>query len=152
MPAFISSRRAALPLLLSALVLAGCETEDPPTPWEIIKGTAPLTISAAVHPTTRVSLATYPSRTGTLTIADDSTTSGWIRMAAGDTVFLTGAVVKEGSGWIVTFDDLVPAEYNIITSGDYPDTYGLVSTAILTSDVTGDAVAEQHRIYWQFER
>jgi hypothetical protein len=144
-------RRTAAPLLLLAATL-GCGKEDAPSQWEIIHGTATLTVSAAVHPDTRAALATYSSRTGTLTIAEDSTTSGWIRIAAGDTVFLAGTVVNDGGELIVTFDDLVPAEYTIITNGDFPDTYGLLSTTVLNSNVTGDASPEDHRIYWQFEK
>lgn len=139
-------------LVSTLLVAAGCEKDEQPSPWEIIHGTAALEMSAALHPTTHAQLATYPSRTGSLVIGDDSTTSGWIRVAAGDTVQLTGKVTKEGSGLIVTFDDLVPAEYEILTDGDFPDTYGLLSTSVLYADVTGDAVAENHRIYWQFSR
>jgi hypothetical protein len=145
----LSPRFGAFALMLA---LAGCKADEKPTTWEILEGSAELTMSAALHPTTRASLATYGSRTGGITIHADSTTTGWIRIAAGDTVQLDGVVTKEGNDWFITFDDLVPAEYEVITDGDFPDSFGLISTTILNSDVTGDAVPEQHRIYWQFER
>ena len=132
--------------------IGGCKTEDPPSPWEIIEGTAALTLSAAVHPTTRDSIATYPSRVGQLTIGEDSAVAGWIRLAAGDTAFVTGTVIADGGDLVMTLTDLTPNEYVIFTSPSYPTTYGLVSTAILNSDVTGDGNPEQHRIYRQFER
>jgi len=146
----ILSRRFGALLLL--LALPACKADEKPSTWEIIQGDAELTMSAALHPSTRATLATYASRTGEISIHDDSTTSGWIRIAAGDTVQLDGVVTKEGGDWFVTFDDLLPAEYEVITDGDFPDSFGLISTTVLNSDVTGDAVPEQHRIYWQFER
>ncbi len=148
----LNTPRALLASSLLVLALAACKGDDPPSTWEIVHGTANLTVSAAVHPDTRASLASYPTRTGELTINDDSTTSGWIRIAAGDTVQLDGVVTHEGDEWLVTFEDLVPAEYQLLTDGDFPNTYGLLSTAVIYSDVTGDATAENHRIYWQFEK
>lgn len=144
--------RHSIALLLVGATLVGCGKDDPPSQWEIIHGTATLEFSAAVHPDTRAALATYPTRTGSLTIADDSVVSGWVRIAAGDTVDLVGVLTREGGETLITFDSLVPAEYTVITDGDFPDTYGLLSTSIIYSDVTGDAVAENHRTYWQFSR
>lgn len=135
-----------------AILLAGCKTEDPPTPWEIIEGTAALTVSAAVHPTTRANIVSYPSRIGQLTIGEDSAVAGWIRLSIGDTVFVTGTVIADGGDLVMTLTGLTPTEYVVFTDASYPTTYGLVSTAILNSDVTGDGNPEQHRIYWQFER
>jgi hypothetical protein len=145
-------RRPLALLLLVTAALGACETDDPPSQWEIIQGNAALELSAAVHPDTRASLATYPTRTGSLTIGEDSSTSGWIRIAAGDTVYLDGTVTREDGDLVFTFDDLVPAEYRVITRDDFPDTYALISTAIIYSDVTGSADPENHRIYWQFTR
>lgn len=144
------NRARALLLTTLVLGLAACDKEDAPSQWEIIHGTATLELSAAVHPDSRAQLASYPSRTGSLTIADDSSTTGWIRIAAGDTVFLEGTLTREGGSTIITFNDLMPAEYTVITNGDFPDVYALLSTSVINSDVTGDAVPEPHRTYWQF--
>jgi len=138
--------------LLLILALSSCKTEDLPTTWEIIHGTAELTISAAVHPDTRAPIVSYETRTGELTIKDDSTTEGWIKLAAGDTVDLVGQVTRDEGTWYVTFDDLLPAEYKIITNGEFAGVYGLVSTSVLTSNIVGDATPENYRVYWQFER
>src|SRR6478736_378185 len=116
----LSRRTGALLLLLTLLA---CKADEKPSTWEIIQGDATLTMSAALTPETRVKLATYGSRTGAITIHDDSTTTGWIRIAAGDTVQLTGLVTKEGNDWFITFDDLAPAEYEVITDGDFPDSF-----------------------------
>ena len=146
--------RPSIALLLSAaLVLGGCEKDDPPSQWEILRGTASLEVSAAVTPGTPPSQIAIYTRTGSLTIGEDSSTSGWIRLTAGpDSVHLDGMVTNDGGDLIVTFESLVPGEYTVITRDDYPDTYALLSTAVLTSDITGDAVPEQHRLYWQFSR
>ena len=137
---------------ISLFGTAGCKADDDPTAWEIIRGTAALAASAAVVPDTRVPLASYPSRTGSLTIGEDSSVTGWIRLAVGDTAFVTGTVAAEGGDLLMTLTGLTPGEYTIITDGAFPDTYGLLSTTILNSDVTGTADPELHRIYWQFER
>ena len=135
------------------LLGVGCKAPDEgPTPWEIVHGTAALAASKAVHPDSLTQLASYPTRTGTITVADDSGVAGWIRLTAIDTAFFTGTLTDDGSGLLVTLTGLTPGEYTVITSGSFPDTYALLSTAILTSDVTGDAVPEQHRIYWEFHR
>jgi hypothetical protein len=144
--------RAAYCVLGGTLLLGSCKTDDPPTPWEIIHGSAALTGSADVVPDTRAPLATHPTRTGHLVVADDSTLSGVIRLTATDSAVVTGTVVEVGGGWVMTLNGLTPNEYTVITDGSFATTYGLVSTAIINSDVTGDAVPEQHRIYWQFER
>ena len=138
--------------LLTA-VLAGCKAEtDEPTPWEIIEGTATLTASRAVHPTTNASFATY-ARIGTLTIGSDSSVTGWIRMAVGDTAFFTGTVVLDGDDLVMTVaGDLTPTEYTIITNGSFPTTYALLSTTILNGNVDGTAGNEDYRVYWEFDR
>jgi hypothetical protein len=140
--------------VLIAAMLVGCKAErDEPTPWEIIEGTADLTDSKAVHPTTRAPFADYDSRIGTLTIAADSSVTGWIRMAAGDTAFFTGNVVLDGDDWVMTVaGDLTPTEYTIITDGGFPTTYALLSTTILNGNVDGIAGNEDYRVYWEFDR
>jgi hypothetical protein len=142
----------ALLILAGTLGLGACQKDDPPSQWEIISGTATLELSAAVDPTTHTQLATYPTRTGSLTIADDSTVSGWVRIAAGDTVDLVGILTHEGGETLITFDSLVPAEYSVITNGDFRDTYALLSTSILYSNVNEDPAPENHRLYWQFSK
>jgi hypothetical protein len=135
-------------VLGAALLASGCKTDDPATPWEIIRGTASLVASKSLHPTTGAVLGDFPTRTGSLTVAADSTVTGWIRLAAGDTVFFTAGVVANDAGLVMTLPGLVPAEYTVITDGDFPDTYGLLSTASVTD---GD-VAALHKVYWEFAR
>jgi len=134
------------------LLLGSCKAEDSATPWEIIHGSATLTASADVVPDTHAPLASYPSRTGHLVVADDSTISGVIHLGASDSAVVTGTVVEVGNGWVMTLNGLTPNEYTLITDGQFATTYGLISTAIINSDVTGDLTPEEHRIYWQFER
>ena len=135
------------------LLVSGCKTEDnSATPWEILHGTSALTASAAVVPDTRALIVSYPARTGRLTVADDSTVSGVIHIGATDSAVVTGTVVEVGSGWVMTLNGLSPSEYTVITDGQFATTYGLISTAIINSDVTLDGNPELHRIYWQFER
>lgn len=140
---------AALALLL---VAAGCAAQDDkPSAWEIVRGTAELTASKSLHPTTGAVLGDFPTRTGQLVVADDSTVSGWIKLASGDTVHIsTGTVVNDG-GLVMTLPEMSPdepTEYAVITNGDFPDTYGLLSTASVTG---GDAV-DLHKVYWEFAR
>jgi hypothetical protein len=145
--------RPSLGLVALLALTLGCPAEeDPPSRWEIIQGTAVLTGSAAVVPDTRAPIVSYENRTGELVIGTDSTVTGWIKLSAGDTAHVTGVVVVDGADLVMTLTDLTPTEYTIFTNGSFPTTYGLVSTAILNSDVTGDGNPEQHRIYWEFER
>ena len=135
--------------VLGAVLLAsGCKTDDPPSAWEIVRGTASLVASKSLHPTTGTVLADFPTRTGSLTVASDSSVTGWIKLAAGDTVFFTAGVVTNDADLVMTLPGLVPAEYTVITDGDFPDTYGLLSTASVTD---GD-VAALHKVYWEFQR
>ena len=143
------TRTAALALLV---FLGGCAQDDRPSAWEIVRGTADLVASKSLHPTTGAVLGDFPTRTGRLVVADDSTVTGWIKMAAtGDSIqILTGTVVNNG-GLVMTLPELgpgEPTEYEIIANGDFPDTYGLLSTASVTG---GDAVA-LHKVYWEFHR
>ena len=138
----------SLALLLGALTLAGCKTEDPPSPWEIIQGTAALTASKSLHPSTGAVLGDFPTRTGQLVVADDSTVTGWIKLATGDTVHITAGTVTKDGGWVMTLPGLDPAEYEVLTNGDFPDTYGLRSTA----SVSGGDVVALHKVYWEFAR
>ena len=137
--------------LIVLLASAGCKTEDPPTPWEIIHGTGNLVGSKALHPTTNAQIVDYPTRTGTLTVSGDSTISGAITLSVGNTVPFTGTVTKDGD-YFMTLTGLTPSEYRVLTDPDFPDTYALLSTSIINSDITGDAIPEQHRIYWEFQR
>jgi len=70
----------------------------------------------------------------------------------GDTAHLTGTVSSGGAGLVMTLSGITPGEYTVLTRSDFHSIYGLLSTAIINSDVTGDAVPEAHRIYWQFSR
>ena len=136
---------------ISLFGTAGCKADDEPTAWEILQGTAILAASKAVNPDTRVMIAEY-DRTGSITINADSTVSGQIALAPGLTANFTGLLTGGGSTWLVQLVGLNPEWYSVLTSGDYPDTYAFLSTAVFNSDVTGDGIPEQHRIYWQFER
>ncbi|MBW8771866.1 MAG: hypothetical protein JF590_01010 [Gemmatimonadetes bacterium] len=139
-------------VLGATILLAGCKSaDDPATPWEIIHGTASLTASKAVAPTTHAEIVNYTGRSGKLTVADDSTVTGWRKIGA-DSAAVTGTVTFIGDSAVMTLTGLAPGEYAVITNGDFPTTYGLVSTAILTADITGDPATEQYRVYWQFDR
>lgn len=145
----VRSFRSAFVLVV---LTAGCAAQDDkPSAWEILRGTAALTASKSLNPSTGAVLGDFPARTGELVVADDSTVTGWIRLAAGDTVFFeagtAGNVVNEG-GLVMTLPGLDPAEYTVITDGDFPDTYGLLSTA----SVSGGDVAALHKVYWEFHR
>jgi hypothetical protein len=144
----MTKRSIALLLLASTLTLDGCKSDDPPSAWEIIQGTASLTASKSLHPDSNTVLGDFPSRTGSLVVADDSTVTGWIRMAAGDTIHITDGIVTREGDLLMTLPGLTPAEYTILTDGDFPGTYGLLST----SAVTGGDVGALHKVYWQFER
>lgn len=133
------------------LVLGACAAEDPPSEWEIVQGTAILTASKAVNSVSGATIVDY-DRTGTITIHPDSTISGQIALAPGQTANFTGLLTGSGSSLLVQLTDLNPGSYSVLTSGKYPDTYALVSTAEITSDVTGDGIAEKHRVYWQFQK
>lgn len=139
-------------VLGAALLASGCKTEDnSATPWEIIHGSATLTASKAVAPTTRAEIVNYTGRSGKLTVADDSTVTGWRKIGA-DSAAVTGTVSFIGDSAVMTLTGLTPGEYAVITSPDFPTTYALISTAILTADIAGDPATEQYRVYWQFER
>jgi hypothetical protein len=141
-------RTLGLVMLLGAVA---CKTEDPSTPWEIIHGTGTLVGSKALHPTTNAQIVDYPTRTGTLTVSGDSTISGAITLSVGNTVPFTGTVTNDGE-LIMTLTGFTPTEYRVLTDPDFPETYALLSTSIINSDITGDAIPEQHRIYWEFQR
>lgn len=145
--------RAACWVLRGSLVMTvigngGCKSQDDaPTPWEIVHGTAALTASKSLDPVTGAVLGNFATRTGSLSVTDDSTVTGWIKLAAGDTAFVTGTVVNDG-GLVMTLTGLTPVEYEVITDGSFPNTYGLLSTAT----VTGGDVVGAHKVYWEFQR
>ena len=145
----VSPMRSVFVLLL---LTAGCAAqEDKPSAWEIVRGTASLTRSRSIDPTSGAIVGDFPTRTGQLVVADDSTVTGWIKLAAGDTVHITTGTIVDDGGLVMTLPELSPdepVEYEVITSGDFPDTYGLMSTA----SVTGGDVPGLHKVYWQFER
>lgn len=138
--------------LLTALL--GCSTpaDDRGTPWETLHGTAALASSKAVDPSTRAEIVNYTGRSGTLTVADDSTVTGRIKLSASDSVDLTGVLTFIGDSAVMTLTGVTPGEYAVITSPNFPDTYALLSTAILTANITGDPATEQYRVYWEFHR
>lgn len=141
-------RRRSAGALMALLLLGACKADDQPTAWEIVHGTSTLTASKALQPDSGTVLGDFPTRTGSLTVADDSTVTGWIKLAAGDTVHITAGTVVQSSGLVMTLPGLTPAEYKVITDGDFPHTYGLLSTA----SVSGGDVVPLHKVYWQFER
>ena len=135
-------------LALAFLLLGACAAEEKPSAWEIVRGTAQLQGSKSLTPARDSVLADFPTRTGQLVVGDDSTVTGWIRLAAGDTVHITaGSVVNDG-GLVMTLPELTPSEYAVITDGDFPDTYGLIST----SSVSGGDHPSLHLVYWEFAR
>lgn len=136
----------------AVVVVAGCKADAPPTPWEIIGGTASLADSKAVTPTSIEQIVDYPTRTGSITVASDSSVTGWIKFSAADSESFTGTVSAVGDSLIMTLTGLTPSEYAVGTSPDFVDTYALLSTAVINSDVTGDGTPEQHRLYWEFHR
>ena len=138
---------------LAALLLAGAcaAQEERPSAWEIVRGTAALAASKSLHPSTGAVLGDFPTRTGQLVVADDSTVTGWIKLAAGDTVFITAGTVVSDGGLVMTLPEMAPdepTEYAVVTDGDFPDTYGILSTASVTD---GD-VAALHKVYWEFHK
>ena len=138
--------------LVLLLLLGGCAAqEDRPSAWEIVRGTADLTASKSLHPSTGAELGVFPTRTGQLVVGDDSTVTGWIKLAAGDTVHITTGTIVNDGGLVMTLPELSPdepVEYTVLTSGDFPDTYGLISTA----SVSGGDVVPLHKVYWEFAR
>ena len=138
--------------LLFLLFAAGCAAQDDkPSAWEIVHGTASLTASKSLHPSTGAVLGEFPTRTGQLVVGDDSTVTGWIKLAAGDTVHITTGTIVNDGGLVMTLPELSPdepVEYTVLTSGDFPDTYGLISTA----SVSGGDVGALHKVYWEFSR
>jgi hypothetical protein len=136
-----------------ALLASGCKTDsNNATPWEIIHGTSMLAASKAVAPATRAEIVNYTGRSGKLTVADDSTITGWRRLGPADSVAIMGTVTFIGDSAVMTLTGVTPGEYAVLTSPDFPDTYALLSTAILTADITGDPATEQYRVYWEFHR
>jgi len=136
-----------------AMITVGCKTDaSHTTPWEIIHGTSSLVSSKAVDPTTHAEIVNYTGRSGKLTVADDSTVTGWRKLGPADSVAVTGTVSFIGDSAVMTLTGFTPGEYAVLTSPDFPDTYALLSTAILTADITGDPATEQYRVYWEFHR
>jgi hypothetical protein len=133
--------------------LVGCGTTTPSaTPWEIIHGTSTLALSKALTPVTHTEIVNYTGRTGKLTVADDSTITGWRKLNAGDSAAVTGTVTFIGDSVVMTLTGVTPSEYTVLTSPSFPSTYALLSTAILNTDITGDGTPEQYRVYWEFHR
>ena len=136
-----------------AAIAAGCKTDTKTaTPWEIIHGTSTLAASKALDPATHAELVNYPGRSGKLTVAADSTVTGWRKLGPGDSVAVSGTVSFIGDSAVMTLTGFTPGQYAVLTSPDFPDTYALLSTAILTADITGDPATEQYRVYWEFHR
>ena len=146
-------RSAGCWVLGAALVLTGCKTDSKnATPWEVIHGSSVLAASKALDPATHAEIVNYTGRSGELTVADDSTVTGWRKLGPADSVAVTGTVAFIGDSAVMTLTGVTPGEYAVLTSPDFPDTYALLSTAILTADITGDPTPEQYRVYWEFHR
>ena len=142
----------SLPLLLSALLLTGCQADDPPSPWEIIRGTAKLTANVAVDSATGNPLVTYTGRTGQLTIAADSSVTGWIKAPGSDTMHLTGTVTADGGRLLLQWTGASPTLYKVLTNSDFPSTYALLSVDVLHADLVGTPALESYMVYWEFDR
>ena len=142
--------------VLGAVVMisvAGCPAdEDLPTQWEIIEGTAALTASIAVDSATGIPLVTYGSRTGQLTIAADSSVTGWIKIPANDTMHFTGIVTSEAGDLLLEWTGSTPTIYRVLTDPNYPTTYALISLDVLHANLVGDPALESYLVYWEFHR
>lgn len=145
--------RAACCVLTSGLLLAGCKADDPATPWEIVHGTATLAASKAVDTATYSQIFAYTGRSGSITVADDSIITGWIKFSPADSQHhFTGTLSLSAGDPLMTFSGIDPWKYRLLTSSAFPDTYGLVSDTVLTADLVGDATPEHYRVYWEFHK
>lgn len=135
-------------------LVAGCKTTEPSaTPWEVLHGTSVVTDSKAVDTATYAEIVTLTGRSGSITVADDSTLTGWFEDSAGDSQHhFTGSVSFGADGVTMSLTGFSPWKYRVITSGSFPDTYGLVSDTVLATDLVGDAGLERYRLYWELHR
>lgn len=133
---------------------AGCNATEPSTtPWDILRGTSTVAVSKGVDTASYAEIVTLTGRSGSITIADDSTVTGWFKDSASDAQHhFTGSISFGGGGVMMSLTGYSPWKYRVITSGDFPDTYGLVSDTVLTADLVGDAGPEHYRLYWELHR
>lgn len=133
---------------------AGCKgTEPSATPWEILHGTSTVAVSKAVDTATYAEIVTLTGRSGSITVADDSTLSGWFKLSPADSQHhFTGSVSFGGGGATMSLTGFSPWKYRVITSSGFPDTYGLVSDTVLTANLVGDGALEHYRLYWELHR
>lgn len=148
-----AARGAAWWVLGAALIATGCKTDPVPTPYEIVHGTASLAASKAVDDSQFTQLVAYSGRSGSLTVADDSTLSGWFKLSPADSQHhFTGSVTFGPGDPIMALSGVTPWKYRVATSPDFPDTYALISDTVLTADLVGDATLEKYRLYWEFHK
>lgn len=147
-------RRIGVRGLLWVVVVAGCKATEPSaTPWEVVHGTSTVTASRAVDTASYATIAVLSGRSGSITVADDSSLTGWFKFAPGDSEHaFTGAVTFGTGGGTVTLTGVSPWKYRLITLNDFPDTYGLVSDTVLTANLVGDSGLEHYRLYWELHR
>lgn len=156
MPMLSLSRAVARSAACCTLVLAviGCGTTEPSaTPWEILHGTSTVAASKAVDTTTYAQIVALSGMSGSITVADDSTLTGWFKLFPADSQHhFTGSVSFGSGGTTMSLTGFSPWKYRVITGSSFPDIYGLVSDTTLTADLVGDAGLEHYRQYWELHR
>ena len=148
------ARDAAGCVLGATMLLAGCKaTDTSATPWEIVHGTSAVSVSKAVDTASYAEIVTLSGRSGSITVADDSTVAGWFKDSASDSLHhFTGTLSFGGGGVTMSLSGYTPWKYRVITSSSFPNTYGLVSDTVLTANLVGDAGLEHYRLYWELQR
>lgn len=144
--------RAVLCVLGVAVMTVGCKADDPATPWEIVHGTATVAVSKAVDTASYAQIVTFPGRSGSITVADDSTLTGWYKLFAADSQHHFTGTVSLTPEPVISLTGVIPWKYRLLTSPDFADTYGLVSDTVLTDNLVGDATLEHYRLYWEFHK
>jgi hypothetical protein len=144
--------RVACCVLGSALVLSGCKADDPPTTWEIVHGTATLAAAKAIAESSFTEIVALSGRSGSLTVADDTTLSGWYRLSPADSQHHFTGTLTLGPDPIMALSGVTPWQYHLLTNPDFADTYALVSDTVLTANLVGDATLERYRLYWEFHK
>ena len=140
-------------VLAGATALAGCKaTDTSATPWEIVHGTSTIAAAKAVDTATYAQIVAFTGAGGTITVADDSSLTGWFKLAAADSQDHFTGSVSFGDSARMALSGITPWKYRLITSSAYPNTYGLVSDTVLTANLVGDAGLEHYRLYWELQR
>ena len=149
----MSVLRVACCVMAVAIAVAGCKaTDTSATPWEIVHGTSTVSAVKAVDTASYAQIVAFTGGGGSITVADDSSLSGWFKLAAADSQHHFTGSVSFGDSATMALSGITPWKYRLITSSAYPTTYGLVSDTVLTADLVGDAGLEHYRLYWELHR